>query len=369
MLIAESVSENGKKAWKFLSILRNSNLIEYSTFLAMDGTLDFVESLRKTGWDTVTELSTPYSQTYRVVSRVSGGNGQTRTQTFYAFDPTTQFYYREQIIYLIRCLQLKTGFEISLPIFDNGYITNQRISVEGRETVVTPAGSFNAWKVAYGNKGAETFYWISDDNRRYPVKIGGLELDSISKYEKNKPVEYTDRNISFSLPSGWFSLPSRQFPIFPQGRSYDLIRSDNSKTTRTFTLGDLGEYTERWTSVSIGDPEFETASGITLMEYSSKKDAQLLLSETIDGLITHNHALNKNHIERPGSRENITISGLPAARLIADDKTAGNKDIVIYYYVVSAGDKAVRAFFRSTKEDFDRFRPVFDSIMESIQLK
>jgi len=52
-----------------------------------------------------------------------------------------------------------------------------------------------------------------------------------------------------------------------------------------------------------------------------------------------------------------------------DLKTSGNNEIAIYFYVISAGDKAVPAFFRSKKDDFDRFRPMFDSIIESIRLK
>ena len=154
------------------------------------------------------------------------------------------------------------GFETALPIFNSSgdSISIKRIFVEGRESVVTPAGTFNAWKVAYGNNGSEIFYWISDDSRRYPVKMtrspiseSFFELASISKYEKNRPIEYADQNISLFLPPGWFHLTSGG-----------------------------GGYTneERWTFISICDPLFETYSNIGISRGTS------IVSRWLSGIST-----------------------------------------------------------------------------------
>jgi len=62
-------------------------------------------------------------------------------KSFSVYPPMTQAYYGEQLIYLLRCLPLQTGFETFLPIANssNGNVTNHRVSVEGRDLVVTPA--------------------------------------------------------------------------------------------------------------------------------------------------------------------------------------------------------------------------------------
>jgi len=416
-LVAESVSQNGKKAWKFLSIDASGNFMDYDTVLAEDGTFTPVKKWIKSGLDNI--LSAEYRPDHVLISSGFDHTEAVREDRF-----TDAVYDSEQIVYLLRSLPLQMGFETTLPIFNtkgqyiirndgsvaayprvvvtapiikpvavnkpvgefvssstanNGEIpinrsvpkvvavgkpdtelvirsstTNNRISVVGLERVVTPAGTFNAWKVAYGNKGSEIYYWISDDSHRYPVKMAlsatneiFWELASISKYEKNKPVEYSDRNISFSLPSGWFSSSS------------DLSSAPSPS-------GEVHEF------VSISDPMFETSSNFTIIEYPSRQDAQSLISQTVDDLIEMNSGTSryKYYLVRPGSMEDITVSGFPGARFIVDRASdQGISDIVSYTSIIATEDKAVRIYFRTKKEDFDRFKPVFDSIIESIKLK
>jgi hypothetical protein len=89
------------------------------------------------------------------------------------------------------------------------------------------------------------------------------------------------------------------------------------------------------------------------------------LTETVEGLIAYNQRFYAYYHEKPGSRENITISGFPGIRFIAQF----NRGYVSYSFFIAAGDKSVRGFLRARNEDFDRFKPVFDSIIESIKLK
>ena len=345
--ITESDVINGEKRLKFHSISYPiAGSLNYSTVLAKGETFTPIEKWSSRGLDK--SLPVNYGTDYAMVWRW----GTETNKTFNAYPLPDVIYDKEQIIYLLRCLPLKMGFETTLPLFNtsDGSTSNQRISVEGREQVVTPAGTFNAWKVAYGNKGIETYYWISDDSHRYPVKIQSSptdetadELVSISKYERNRPVKYEYHDIRLSLPSEWFSLTG-------------FVRFANDG------------YNEQWSGIYFSDSEFETSNSITLIKYPSVKDAQLLLAETVDGLIAFNQTIYRDYLVKTENRVDITVSGFPGIRFIAERKD-GNIDIIVYSFVVAAGDKSIRVTFRARNEDFDRYKPVFDSIIESIKLK
>ena len=125
---------------------------------------------------------------------------------------------------------------------------------------------------------------------------------------------------------------------------------------------------ERWKLINFDDPEIEISCGFTLVEYPLAEDTNLNLSKNVDYILGINKVRGLQ--ERSGSRAEITVSGVPGVRFIMDGKSSvRNEDMVLYTYVLKAGKKTLRAYFRSAKEDFDRFRPVFDSIIESVQLK
>jgi len=342
LLVAESGLINGKKTWKFRSISPSGNLV-YARNVLADDLLNPIEAWPET-WD-----STDRRIEYFPGLVVSSNSTVARVNEFPVKDAV---YDINQIIYLIRCLPLQAGFETILPIFDGDSITNQMISVQGRETVVTPAGTFNAWKVRHGNKDSETFYWISDDNYRYPVKTTTtptseetFELVSISKTGKNGSVEYEDQDISLSLPAGWFFV------------NYEHA-------------GD-GDTISRLSSINFVDAEYETSCDIKIYEYPPGADGHLDLSKNIDDNIAVNQTRFNGYWERHGSRENITISGLPGIRYIIDRKSSyGERDLIVYTFRILVGNnKAVTAYLRTSNEDFDRFQPVFDSIINSIQFK
>jgi tetratricopeptide (TPR) repeat protein len=342
--ISESVSINGKKSWKIFSADATGNSMGYRTIFAADDTFVPVETRHMRGFNL--SLAVEYFSDRLVVRSELGNLTNSNEHQF-----STAVYDSEQIVYLLRRLPLQMGFETTIPLYGSSGLTNQRISVVSREHVTTPAGTFNAWVVALGNKGAEyNFHWISDDNRRYPVKMAAsrtdekfFELISISKNEKNKRVEYGDQDISFSLPPGWFSLNTNDPPAF-------------SEITR-----------RRY--ICIGDPEPETYSDFTITEYPSGMDAKSRLSKYIDTLISGNKSRYKYYLVRSGNMENITVSGFPGVRFSVDHSDGtGNKNIALYTYVIATEDKVIQADFRPLNNN-SRFKPIFDSIIESIQLK
>jgi tetratricopeptide (TPR) repeat protein len=372
LLFAESIPGNEKNKWRFRTITTNGNLVTSRNFLTMDdNTLSPVE---KWTWEwEAMETRTNYfpktnGEGRSDQVRVTRGSGA-KMQTFYVYENMPAVYDNEQIIYLLRCLPLQKGFEITVPIF-NSYgnnssasaVVNRIIRVDGREPVITPAGTFNAWKIAYGEKGVESYYWISDDNRRYPVKFKDsstsaysvVELASVSTIEKSRPLEYTDQDISFSLPPGWVAVASSRInekgglPIYPG-------------PTESVTMTKF---------INFVDPEFETSSGFTLIEYFTEEERHLNLPETAKGQVEITRQQISSYEERPGTRENLTISGGAAIRYISDYKSrVDDGDLSVYTVLAAAGNKSLRAYFRAKKEDLDRFVPVFDSIIKSIQLR
>jgi len=179
-------------------------------------------------------------------------------------------------------------------------------------------------------------------------------LVSISKIDRNSQVEYADHNISFTLPAGW--------------NSWDTTTTVNER-------GGLGVYpgpSETMTKVtmhSFSEPEIKTWSGFTLAEFLPGEDRHLNLSKAAEEQIEISRIQQGDYRERPGSMEEVTVSGVSGIRYIVDRKSKEvNEDFVVYVFIVAAENKSLRLFFRTTKEDFDKYQPVFDSIVNSIKM-
>jgi hypothetical protein len=81
-------------------------------------------------------------------------------------------------IYAMRSIPLKAGDHMTMPVSDDGVTYRMAIDVAPPEPVKTPLGELNAWKIlpiVTDDKGQTVFrnlaVWISDDARRYPLKI------------------------------------------------------------------------------------------------------------------------------------------------------------------------------------------------------
>ncbi len=81
-------------------------------------------------------------------------------------------------IYVMRSIPLKAGDHMTMPVSDDGLTYRLGIDVGAPEHVKTPLGEINAWKVRpvlTDDKGQmvgkNLAVWISDDERRYPLKI------------------------------------------------------------------------------------------------------------------------------------------------------------------------------------------------------
>ena len=86
----------------------------------------------------------------------------------------------EQSVFLMRRLPLAVGYETTLPVTSYRFSPSQmELAVTGIETVQTPAGKFNCYKVSFGDLG-QTF-WIGVEGARPLVKFqsGSVEAELV----------------------------------------------------------------------------------------------------------------------------------------------------------------------------------------------
>jgi hypothetical protein len=81
-------------------------------------------------------------------------------------------------LYFMRTLNLPVGRSMDVAVSDGKKSVMARVEAQKRETVITPAGKFNAVRyeaflfnnVLFGRSGV-LYFWLSDDDRRLPVQI------------------------------------------------------------------------------------------------------------------------------------------------------------------------------------------------------
>lgn len=339
ILTIEAVKEGGKSGWRFRAIAGMTSPME-SDVVLMDSAFVPIDS-RQNGPEQEPMSHTQYLPNRVVFSKTVAGNVKTTE-----FPLTRTAYNENQIIYLLRSLPIKEGFETTLPIFksSDGSIVDIKVTVEGREKITVAAGTFDCYKIVNRGNNAEYTYWLSSDGHFYPVKFSAsstvdLELIAISKLEKNKPAIFADseQGISLSAPPGW------------------ILYSSNLMGTQL---------------INMIDPEDETYCYMGITKLTATEDMSAYLPKAADTINKIYQTTYKEYQVRNESRENTTIAGLTAMRFIADHKTLLNgRDVVLYMVMIAAPDKIMQIYFTTTRENFDKWRPVFDSIANSIQMK
>ena len=331
-------AQNGKAGWKFQT---NTILGTASTEVAtvrMDAQYFLIEKQRK-----IQEFETLDHSRYfpdRVV--ISGALGDAAKQREFNLNRT--IYDGEQSLHLLRTLPLREGYEVILPIFNtsNGSVVDMKVWVDGREKISVPAGVFDCFKVIAQAGDAKQTHWFSVDSPFYPVKhdlsnvIEALELISITKSEKNQSVDLvnTDMGLSAAVPPEWIGVSTR------------LMNTN---------------------ILNMLDPEYETNCAVMISQ-ASLTNEPADLSQLIDVLNHQYQAAYKEYMVRDGSRENLTVSGMPGIHFVADRKSVlGDRDITTYRVMFGkVANRIGMAEFTTSRENFERFRPTFDAIVNSI---
>jgi hypothetical protein len=115
-----------------------------------------------------------------------------KIENTYPLDPSAQDF--ASAVLWLRTQPLGGDARFEIPVFTTKGTFQLQASVVGRETVRTPAGTFDAWKVqvrtAFDGKFAskrDTFIWFSADESQVPVRVSaefalGSVVVSLSSY-------------------------------------------------------------------------------------------------------------------------------------------------------------------------------------------
>jgi len=272
----------------------------------------------------------------------SSGGSETQTKQF----PLTRAAFdEEQIYYLLRCLPFQDGYKTTLPfVTQKGTIYDLKISVVGQERLSVTAGIFECFKILIeAENGNSQICHISSDSHRYIVKASAsslyeLELNSIGRMERNKATAFEDKNlgITLTIPPGWVA---------------------SSSTMAGINL------------VNIVDPDGKTSCFLLA---TNPPTGTASLSDIVEYMIKAGMSQYKDYQVRPGRREDTTTSGIQVIRIIADHKgLIVGEDLVDYQFFFRSTNTSGYGYlmFQTGGNNFEKMRPVFDSIAYSLQIQ
>ena len=169
----KSGSEDGRAAWK-LESSQNTGAY-YAAALADATTFAPISSIIQEG-STGREYYAGYNP-QQIDWHMKLNSAITKKR----FPITETTYDSQQLLQILRCLPLREGFQLTIPIFQsnsNEGLVDAKIAVVARETVTVPAGTYDCYKTVLtrGNETIPSVYWISADAHAYIVKISESRL-------------------------------------------------------------------------------------------------------------------------------------------------------------------------------------------------
>jgi tetratricopeptide (TPR) repeat protein len=340
----ESTQESGKTLWKLKSVEGNISANQYITLLMNNQTYAPISSIQKI--PTYGEFQALYApqQVEFVTTRSGSVNKKQVSLNRAAYDDV-------QLGYLLRCLPLQEGFQIPIAIAntEKASVWDAKIAVVAREKVTVDAGTFDCFKttitLANQEQTAWRTYWISADSHFYIVKEqqSGVtyELVSINVVKKNQPVRYEDSKsgISLEAPCGWFI----------------------GNTTNQQGLERV---------ITFIGPEAESDGYLIFVDLKQDGSPATPLEVDVSKHIASEQRSYQEYTVRPESRGPTTVSGFTAIRFIADFKALmTQQDSVRYMLFFTSPAREFRLRFETGKDNFDRLRPTFDSIISSLRVQ
>jgi Protein of unknown function (DUF3108)/Tetratricopeptide repeat len=245
----------------------------------------------------------------------------------------------EEAMHSMRRLPLQVGYKTTLTVFTalgGSRALPIGLEVVGRETVETPAGKFDCFKVHLALVNQD--FWFSDDAHRYLVKFEAgpavAQLMSVTQRRPGEPVQFRDEElgISFTAPPDWVIWRARQGQ--PEGQV--LIR--------------------------MLDPEADTEDGgMRLFTTDSLSEAA---RQSARAWAEERLGKNKSIQVRPDSWKDVTIDGRQGVSFVAEynerDKTYEQ------FLAFVPGAKYSEMFVLTcAPEKFDALKTQFDSILAS----
>jgi hypothetical protein len=281
------------------------------------------------------EITTVYSAGQVQVQRV----GKTQPETI---PVEGAVYDNEEVVHAIRRLPLQVGYKTTMAVvaaLAGGTVIPLGVEVPAKETVETPAGKFDCYKV---HLSINQDFWISDDAHRYLVKFeaGGItaQLTSIAQRRPGEAVAFHDAEtgVSFTAPADWVVWRTKTGQ--PEGQV--LIRSLDPGAD-TYDGG-----MRLFPTDSLSDAARKSARAWT--DEDLQRNAQIKV--------------------RPDSWRNFTIDGRPAVSYVADYTESGKPHVQYLSRVL--GTKYSELFVVTSPPDkFDALKAQLDAIMASYRTK
>jgi hypothetical protein len=332
---AESSQVAGKATWNLRTAMVLTGMFLYQSAVVDAGNYLPISSRYLVNF-MQTDTEAVYAADHVQASSLQKG---VKTQTQVPLNGIAYDYW--QILHLVRCLPLREGFQIVIPVYFSGILDNVKVSVVGKESVTVPAGSFECYKTVIAPPGnaQEKTVWFSADAHVYPVKSieGGTseqELNSIEVAGKNQQVNFDDSGsgIVMSLPSQWYF-----------GRSL---------------AGGLN---------TLAAPEDDSVLVLYSWPIKPEDDS---VTKILDKWIANQKEINPAYQARAGTREAVSLAGFAGERFIADTAEAatGIPSVDLTYSFVTTLKRYVFVF-QTKKDNFDKMKPAFESIMSTVGIK
>ncbi len=255
------------------------------------------------------------------------------------------YYDNEQGVYVFRMLPLKVGFKATVPIYVTfgGGKVGIPVEVVSKETVETPAGKFECFKMHLGI--VDQDFWFSADENRYLVKLEAngvtaeLERVGVRKASEKNEFAYADPGFTVAAPDGWF---------------FFQFKDSDSTTCKLFLIDPLEAAKNSVYVSKLNDGE---------------KDSEKALQTWADGKIAEQKKTLKNFRIRPDSREELKIGENQAICVVIDYGEGKSKRVLYWTFIMGSSAKAQAEVVDCLPEKFDAQRVEMDKIIETIKLK
>lgn len=259
--------------------------------------------------------------------------------------PDKTVFDNEEVMHMMRRLPLEIGYKTTLPLITTlggGAIIGIGLEVPKKETIETPAGTFECFKVALD---IGQFFWISDDEHRYLVKFdaGGANahLASITQRKAGAPVEFRDDELGVALttPADWVIH----------------LQKGKKKDRTIIYLLDPGAYAEH--------------AGLRLVPADS---LPATARQSARALADHDFSENlQKELQdvkiRPDSWKPYSVSGRTGVSFVADYVGSGKPKVVFSLYVLGART-CENFMFACPAEKLDELKKDFDQIIAGYRM-
>jgi len=251
-------------------------------------------------------------------------------------------YDNEEAVQAMRRLPLQVGYKTTQPVFSTlgaGHPFDVALEVQGKETVETPAGKFDCFKVHLITLNQD--FWFSDDAHRYLVKFEAgpvtAQLISVAQRRPGEAVAFHDdeTGVSFTAPADWV-----------------IFRAQHGQPEEQVLIRTL-------------DPDADADDGgmrLFATDALSEKARQSARGWMEEGL-----RKNKMVKVRPDSWKELTIDGRPAVSCVMD--FGQGRESRVQFMARVLGTKYSELFvITSAPDKYDALKTQFDRILESYRI-